>query len=65
MATIGKIEKYNQGTEVWTHYVERLEHFFVAFDIVAETKKKATLLAVCGQEPTKYSVFVFTCQACR
>ena len=46
MATIGKIEKYNQETEVWTQYVGRLEHFFVANDIVVETKKKAT--SVCG-----------------
>jgi len=47
MATIGKIEEFNQDTEVWTQYVERLEHFFVANDIEVEKKKKSTLLAVC------------------
>ena len=40
MATIGKLEEFNQDTEVWTQYVERLEHFFVANDIEEEKKKK-------------------------
>ncbi|XP_063846489.1 uncharacterized protein LOC135092154 isoform X1 [Scylla paramamosain] len=48
MGFIGKVEEFNQDAEVWTQYVERLEHFFEANDIIEEKKKKSTLLAVCG-----------------
>ncbi|XP_063861687.1 uncharacterized protein LOC135101528 [Scylla paramamosain] len=36
MGFIGKVEEFNQDAEVWTQYVERLEHFFEANDIIEE-----------------------------
>ena len=49
MATVfGKVDEFDGTKEEWTQYVERLEHFFVANDIVDAGKKRAVLLSVVG-----------------
>ncbi len=52
-ALIGKINEFREGTEDWTHYVERLEHYFVANDVTTLTKKQAVLLTVIGPDSYK------------
>ena len=53
MATFGRIEAYDATADHWTHYIERLEFFFVANDITTDDKKKAVMLSVCGAETYK------------
>lgn len=53
MSLIGCIGEFAPQTESWSAYVERLEQFFAANDIVDE-KRAATLLAVMGA--TTYSL---------
>ena len=49
MATVfGKVDEFDGTKEEWTQYVELLEHFFVANDIVDAGKKRAVLLSVVG-----------------
>jgi hypothetical protein len=45
---IGSIGPFEEGTESWTHYQERLEQFFEANDI-RDAKKRAVLLSICGK----------------
>ena len=55
MATLlGKLEEYDRSTEDWTQYVERMDHFFDANEIVDVGKKKSVFLAVVG--PTTYAL---------
>ena len=55
MATLlGKLEEYDRSTEDWTQYVERMDHFFDANEIVDVRKKKSVFLAVVG--PTTYAL---------
>ncbi len=54
MATglLGQIEQFDPAVEAWPQYVERLEQFFVANDIVGEgsaVKKRATFLSLIGR----------------
>ena len=37
-ATFGKVEEFDSKKEEWPQYVERLQHFFVANDIVDAEK---------------------------
>ena len=56
-ALLGHIEQFDPAVEKWTQYVERLEQFFVANDIVGEgklVKRRATFLSVVG--PTTYNL---------
>ena len=52
MATsVGKIDPFNPTNgEVWTHYVERLEYYFLANGITAADKKRAVLISVMGSD---------------
>ncbi len=53
---LGKLEQFDRELEEWPQYIERLEHFFEANEIVGEgnaTKRRATLLAVIGPAPYK------------
>ena len=47
-ATFGKVEEFDYKKEEWSQYVERLQHFFVANDIVDAEKKGAVFLSVVG-----------------
>ena len=51
----GTLTEYAPAHESWTEYVERLELYFVANDIVSDEKKRAILLNACG--PTAYKLF--------
>ena len=57
MATLlGNIEQYQEGQEEWPQYVERLEQFLQANDIVGESKankRRSVFLAVIGPGPYK------------
>ena len=57
MATLlGKLEPFDADQEEWPQYVERLEQFFVANDIVGDgkaEKRRATFLSVIGPAPYK------------
>ena len=49
MATpLGNLTEYDPGREDWTAYTERLQQFFIAYDIENENKQRAVLLSVCG-----------------
>ena len=47
-ATFGKVEEFDSKKEECSQYVERLQHFFVANDIVDAEKKRAVFLSVVG-----------------
>ena len=49
---MAKLREYDQD-EDWEQYVERLEFYFVAKEVTAEAKKKATLLSACGASTYK------------
>lgn len=53
MAHIGKIGEFNENTESFANYVERLEQFFAANE-VKDKKKVAAFLSIIG--PTTYGV---------
>ena len=49
MASVfGKVDEFDGSKEEWTQYVERVNHFFDANDIVDAGKKRAVLLSVIG-----------------
>ena len=50
----GNVGEFDQATENWTAYIERMEQYFVANDVTANNKKRAILLSTCG--PTTYSL---------
>ena len=50
-ALLGHIDQFELADEQWPQYVERLEHFFVANDIIREdkaVKRQVTFLSVVG-----------------
>ena len=51
---LGQVGPYCEGKEDWACYVERLEQFFIADDIIDAPKKRAVLLSGIG--PSTYSV---------
>ena len=48
MTSHGKLPEFDPAVEPWSSYVERLEFYFVANDIVENTKKRAILLTACS-----------------
>jgi len=52
MATlVGKIDPFNPtNVEVWTHYVKRLEYYFLTIGITAADKKQAVLISIMGSD---------------
>lgn len=48
-ANLGKIEEFDEGTENFTMYIERLEEYFTANDILEDRKKRAVLNTVIGK----------------
>ena len=55
-ALLGKLEPFDVAQEEWPQYIERLEQFFVANDIVGDEKaekRRATFLSVIGSAPYK------------
>ena len=50
MATYGKIGEFKESEESWTHYIERLEQYFLANEVDEVGKKRAILLSVCGSK---------------
>ncbi|KAM7309829.1 uncharacterized protein ISCGN_006814 [Ixodes scapularis] len=49
MPRIGKIEEFDQKSESWSSYIERIEVFFSANDI-PESKRADVLLSIVGRE---------------
>lgn len=52
MPTFGKVDEYNEG-EDWSHYIERLNHFFEANDIESGDKKRSIFLVSVGAKTYK------------
>ena len=48
MATHGSIGEFQGHPEGWTEYIERLECYFTANDVATDEKRRAILLAYCG-----------------
>ena len=48
----GAISAFNPAQEEWDEYIERLQHYFTANDILAEDKRRAILLTAVG--PSTY-----------
>lgn len=57
MAHIGKIGEFNENTESFANYVERLEQFFMANEVKDE-KKVAVFLSII--DPTTYGIETFS-----
>ena len=57
MATFGRLESFDNSSEQWDQYIERLENFFEANDIPLDTaqvkKRRAILLSACGSKVYK------------
>ena len=53
MAMHGTLTQFAPEEEDWTTYVERLEHYFAANDVVDDGKKRSILLPVCGSSTYK------------
>ena len=49
-AVHGSLSEYDPALEPWSIYIERLEQYFLANDILAEPKKRAILLHACGSK---------------
>ena len=45
---IGGVKEFDDEAESWIEYMEQMEHFFDANEIVSEGKKKSVLLSSCG-----------------
>ena len=52
--TYGNVGEFDQATETWSAYMERMEQYFIANDVTGNNKKRAILLSTCG--PTTYSL---------
>ena len=50
MSVCGPVGPYEEGTESWELYQERLEQHFIAHDITDDGKKRALLLSFCGKK---------------
>ena len=48
----GAVAPFNQDQDDWSEYIERLEHYFAANDIVSAEKQRAILLSTVG--PSTY-----------
>ena len=48
MATHGTVKPFNEQSDDWPTYIERLIHYFIANDVQEEAKKRSILLTVCG-----------------
>jgi hypothetical protein len=69
MTTFGKIKEFNGEHEEWKHYIERINHFFVANEIEDEGKQRSIFLVSQGSSsedspneesaPPAYSMFTF------
>ena len=47
-AQFGQVNEFDPQVDDWTHYVERLDYYFVANDMTNAEKKRAVLLSVVG-----------------
>ena len=48
MATHVRLDEFNEGQEEWRSYIERVDHYFTANDVVDADKKRAILLSARG-----------------
>ncbi|KAJ8043837.1 hypothetical protein HOLleu_11112 [Holothuria leucospilota] len=53
MAHFGKVTEFIAGKEIWSQYVERLEHFFAANGITDKAKMQSILLSSIGPDAYK------------
>ena len=54
MSTFGVLGEFKDGgEEEWTHYVERMQHYFTANDVKSKEKQLSIFLSVCGASTYK------------
>lgn len=53
MAHFSKVTEFIAGKEIWSQYVERLEHFFAANGITDKAKMQSILLSSIGPDAYK------------
>ena len=53
MAIHGSVSSFNSNKESWTTYVERLDQYFIANEVIDDGKKRAILLSACGTSTYK------------
>ncbi|CAC5401678.1 unnamed protein product [Mytilus coruscus] len=49
----GRIDEFDDNSEDWIQYTERLNHYFIANNIESMEKKRAILLSACGKKTYK------------
>ncbi len=61
---IGSVGEFNELSDTWNNYIQRLQQFFIANDIQDETKKKAVLISSVGPKTYKLlsSLALSNCQ---
>ena len=53
MSLHGTLSSYDPTKESWSIYIERLNQYFIANDVVDATKKRDILLSACGPKTYK------------
>lgn len=53
MTHYGKIESFDEEVDDWNEYIERMEQYFCANEVVDGDKQRAILLSVCGGKTYK------------
>ena len=53
MATYGRINEFEESSEEWSQYVDRMGHYFTANEIDDADKQRAIFLPVCGSKVYK------------
>ena len=53
MAQHGTLAPFDPSKEGWSHYVERLEYYFVPNDVEGDDKRRSILLLICGHQTFK------------
>ena len=52
-AIVGTVNEFDEKTDSWSNYIDRLEQFFIANEIESEQKQKAILLSSVGPRTYK------------
>ena len=48
VATFGTIGEFQAEEKYWTRYVEQMQHYFTANDIMSAEKQRSLIFSVCG-----------------
>jgi hypothetical protein len=67
MTTIGKIDVFDETQESWETYVERVQHFFAAYDVVVNHQLSSVNSVEFDWKQNVFIIkgFTFARKACR